>query len=146
MMRSDDLKALREQVVRTHMQSENTQQFDETIGTFSHPYYELVATGEVFDGEQAVRDYYRASRAATPDQRNELIAMHSTDDAVIVEFWLRGTPAGSARGFECRMIAIFEFDGERIVSEHLRADRFRRADHLAFDRKAALERFMEALE
>ena len=61
MMRSDDLKALREQVVRTHMQSENTQQFDETIGTFSHPYYELVATGEVFDGEQAVRDYYRAS-------------------------------------------------------------------------------------
>ena len=96
----DDLKALREQVVRTHMQSENTQQFDETIGTFSHPYYELVATGEVFDGEQAVRDYYRASRAATPDQRNELIAMHSTDDAVIVEFWLRGTPAGSARGFE----------------------------------------------
>jgi len=45
MMRSDDLKALREQVVRTHMQSENTQQFDETIGTFSHPYYELVATG-----------------------------------------------------------------------------------------------------
>jgi ketosteroid isomerase-like protein len=123
MMRSDDLKALREQVVRTHMQSKNTQQFDETIGTFSHPYYELVATGEVFDGEQAVRDYYRASRAATPDQRNELIAMHSTDDAVIVEFWLRGTPAGSARGFECRMIAIFEFDGERIVSERVYWDR-----------------------
>ncbi len=37
-------------------------------------------------------------------------------------------------------------DRERVVAEHLRADRLGRADHLAFDREAADERFVEALE
>ena len=37
-------------------------------------------------------------------------------------------------------------DRERIVAEDLGADRFGRADHLAFDREAPLERRVEALE
>ena len=37
-------------------------------------------------------------------------------------------------------------DRERIVAEHLGADRFGRADHLALDREAAHERCVEALE
>jgi hypothetical protein len=37
-------------------------------------------------------------------------------------------------------------DRERIVAEHLGADRLGRADHLALDREAALERVVEALE
>lgn len=122
---SDELRQRREAVVRAHMESENTQDFDATIATFDHPHYELVPTGEVFDGEAAVREYYRTSRAATPDQRNELIALHTTDDSVIAEFWLRGTPARTpaGRSFECRMIAIFGFEGERIVSERVYWDR-----------------------
>jgi ketosteroid isomerase-like protein len=120
-----ELRRRREAVVREHMASENTHDFDVTIGTFAHPRYELVPTGEVFDGEAAVREYYRVSRAATPDQRNELIALHSTDDAVMAEFWLRGTPAAApdGRGFECRMLAVFEFDGDRIVCERVYWDR-----------------------
>ena len=120
---TDELRERREAVVRLHMESENTQEFDDTISTFDHPYYELVPTGEVFDGEAAVREYYRNSRAATPDQRNELISMHFADDAVITEFWLRGTPAGRERGFECRMIAVFGFEGDRIVNERVYWDR-----------------------
>lgn len=120
-----DLRERREAVVREHMKSENTQDFDVTLATFDHPHYELVPTGEVFDGEDAVREYYRRSRAATPDQRNELIALHSTDDSVMAEFWLRGTPANSPHGrsFECRMLAIFGFDDDRIASERVYWDR-----------------------
>jgi ketosteroid isomerase-like protein len=114
----------RADVVRAHMESENEQHFDATIATFTHPRYELVATAEVFDGEDAVREYYRASRARVPDQRNELIALHHTDDAVIAEFWLRGTPADGNRSFECRMAAVFVFDdSDRIVCERVYWDR-----------------------
>jgi ketosteroid isomerase-like protein len=120
---TEELRRRREEVVRVHMESENTHDFDTTIGTFDHPHYELVPTGEVYDGEAEVREYYRTSRAATPDQRNELIALHSTDDSVMAEFWLRGTPAGMDRGFECRMLAIFGFEGERIVTERVYFDR-----------------------
>ena len=122
---TDELRLRREAVVREHMESENTQDFDATIGTFDHPHYELVPTGDVYDGEAVVREYYRISRASTPDQRNELIALHTSDESVIVEFWLRGTPANTptGRGFECRMIAIFGFEGERIVTERVYWDR-----------------------
>jgi ketosteroid isomerase-like protein len=114
----------REDVLRAHMESENEQRFDDTIATFAHPRYELVATGEVFDGEAAVRGYYRTSRARVPDQRNEVIAVHHTDDAVIVEFWLRGTPAGGTATFECRMTALFVFDdSDRITCERVYWDR-----------------------
>src|SRR5688572_6919083 len=88
----------REAVVREHMESENRQQFDATLRTFAHPRYELIATGEVYDGEEAVRGYYAASRTAFPDQRNEIRALHHADDAVIVEFDLMGTHRGPLRG------------------------------------------------
>ena len=64
------LRAQREAVVREHMESENRHEFDVTLRTFAHPRYELIATGEVYDGEEAVRGYYAATRAAFPDQRN----------------------------------------------------------------------------
>jgi len=71
--------------------------FDTTIGTFGHPRYELIATGEVYDGEDAVRGYYAESRTAFPDQRNEVLELHHADDTVIVEFLLLGTQLGPLR-------------------------------------------------
>ena len=81
------LRERREAVVREHMESENRHDFDATIGTFKHPHYELVPTGTVFDGEAQVRNYFKTSRTAFPDQRNENTRFHHTDDAVIVEFF-----------------------------------------------------------
>ena len=84
---SDEMRQLREareRIVREHMESENVRDFDTTIGTFGHPRYELVATGDVYDGEDAVRAYFAESRTAFPDQRNELVALHHADGAVIV--------------------------------------------------------------
>jgi steroid delta-isomerase-like uncharacterized protein len=123
------MRERREDVVRRHMESENRQDFETTLRTFGHPRYELVATGEVFDGEEAVRGYYAASRAAFPDQRNEVRAVHHADDAVVVEFDLLGTHRGPLRGvpptgraFTCPMVALFLFEGDRIVCERVYFD------------------------
>ena len=124
-----DLRAARDAVIREHMESENRLDFDVTIATFDHPRYELVGTGQVFDGEEQVRKYYAASRAAFPDQRNEIHTLRHADDAVVVEFDLLGTHLGNFAGFDptgrtfrCRMAAIFEFDGDRIVCERIYFD------------------------
>jgi steroid delta-isomerase-like uncharacterized protein len=123
------LRRKREAIVREHMESENQLDFDTTMGTFHHPRYELVATGEVYDGEGEVARYYEESRAAFPDQRNELIELHHADDAVIVEFDLLGTHRGTFRGlpptgrsFRCRMAALFIFDSDRLVGERVYFD------------------------
>ena len=62
-MPSADLRAHREAVVREHMESENLHDFDTTIATFGHPRYELVATGDVYDGEEEVRALLRRDAA-----------------------------------------------------------------------------------
>ena len=123
-MTAAELRAARERLVREHMESENRHEFDVTMDTFHHPRYEIVPTGEVHDGEAAVARYFADTRAAFPDQRNETIAVHHADDAVIVEFWLRGTHRGELRGipptgreFEVRAVAFFLFDGDRLVCE-----------------------------
>ena len=51
-----------------------------SIGTFAHPRYEIVATGDVYDGAEEVSRYYEETRAAFRDRRNELIALHHADD------------------------------------------------------------------
>ena len=128
-MASPDLRVQREAVVREHMESENAHDFDATIATFGHPRYELVATGDVFDGEDAVRAYFAESRRAFPDQRNELITLHHADDTVIVEFDLLGTHLGplralppTGRAFRCRMSAHFVFEGDELMCERVYFD------------------------
>jgi steroid delta-isomerase-like uncharacterized protein len=119
----------REAVVRRHMESENRHEFDVTLSTFKHPRYELVATGEVYDGDEEVKAYYAASRSTFPDQRNEVRAMHHADDAMIVEFDLLGTHRGPLRGiaptgkeFRCPMAAVFVFEEDGIVCERVYFD------------------------
>jgi steroid delta-isomerase-like uncharacterized protein len=123
------LHARREALVRAHMADENALDFDRVLATFPHPHYEIVPTGAVYDGEAAVREYYRASREAFPDQRNELTSLRHAGDAVVVEFWLRGTHLGPFRGvpptgqrFECQMSALFVFQGETLVCERVYFD------------------------
>jgi steroid delta-isomerase-like uncharacterized protein len=124
-----ELRARREAIVREHMESENVHDFDTTIGTFAHPRYEIIPTGDIYDGEAEVRRYFAETRAAFPDQRNELIALHHIDDGVVVEFDLLGTHLGplralppTGRAFRCRMSAFFIFDRDRIVCERVYFD------------------------
>lgn len=147
MSEADDA-ALRESriaLVREHMQSENELRFDIALGTFDHPRYELIATGEVYDGPEEVARYYEASRSAFPDQRNENVVLTYGDDIVIAEFDLLGTHEGKLKGiaptgrsFRCRMCALFIFEpgGERIVCERIYFDQATIAQQLLGDPEA----------
>ena len=128
-MQGADLRARREAIVREHLASENAHDYDTTLATFEHPRYELVATGDVYDGEEAVRGYFAETRRAFPDQRNELIALHHADDQVIVEVDVLGTHLGplralppTGRAFRCRTSAHFVFEGDRLVCERVYFD------------------------
>jgi len=126
-----DIRARREAIVREHMESENRHEFDVTMATFHHPRYEIIATGDVHDGEEAVAAYFAESRSAFPDERNELLELHHMDDGVAAEFILKGTHEGELRGiaptgksFECRMVALFLFEAgsDRLVCERVYFD------------------------
>ena len=79
------------------MDSENVQEWDRTMATFSHAHYEL-PNGRVIDGYDDVMRYWIKGRAVVPDQRNELIELvHLADDQVLIHFWLRGTPTTTGR-------------------------------------------------
>ena len=127
---SEDVRRRREEIVREHMDSENRHEYDATIDTFHHPRYELIGTGQVYDGLEEVARYFEETRTAFPDQTNELIALHHADDAVLVEADLRGTHDGPLRGlpptgrkFEMRFLAIFLFDGDdKLVCERVYFD------------------------
>jgi steroid delta-isomerase-like uncharacterized protein len=130
-MTDSDLRERRLAIVREHMESENTHDFDVTLATFDHPRYEIIPTGEVYDGRERVNEYYATTRAAFPDQRNENSILRVADDAVIVEFDLLGTHLGELRGtpatgrsFRCRVCAIFEFSpaSDHIVCERVYFD------------------------
>jgi steroid delta-isomerase-like uncharacterized protein len=127
----DDLEQRRLAIVREHMESENRHEFDVTMATFDHPRYEIVPTGEVFDGPEEVARYFQMTREAFPDQRNENASLLPARDAVVVEFDLLGTHQGELRGipptgrsFRCRVCAIFEFapGSDHIICERVYFD------------------------
>jgi len=133
-MVSDDLRDRRLAVIREHMDTEVTKEFDRTLATFKddsggHPHYEIMATGQVFDGDDEVMGYYRTTRTAFPDQRHDNVRFHVADDAVIVEFELLGTNLGEFYGlpptgktFRVPIIAVFSFERDRIVNERIYFD------------------------
>ncbi len=119
-------------VVRRHMALEITHDWDGVIATFAHPRYELLGPGIVFDGEDAVRSYFKASREPFPDQANEVIAIaaDAATNTILVEFWLTGTHLGplklgirtiepTGKDFRIRIAASFEFapGSDKIVCE-----------------------------
>lgn len=117
-------------LVREHMALEVTHDWDAVIATFEHPRYELRGSGVVFDGAEAVRRYFVASRTPFPDQDNEIIAIAADGDTVLVEFWLTGAHLGplklpgrtveaTGKTFRVRMAATFEFGPgqEKILCE-----------------------------
>jgi hypothetical protein len=116
----DPRRAQREGLVREHMESENVQEWDRTMATFSHARYELF-DGRVIDGRDEVMAYWLEGRTEVPDQRNELIELeHLDDERVLIEFWLRGTPKATGAPFEVRLWALYDFDADdRMINERV---------------------------
>ncbi|MGI8938970.1 MAG: ester cyclase [Iamia sp.] len=132
-MTTDELKQRRLEMLEEHFASEVEKEFDRTVATFDgHPHYEIMATGQVHDGEGEVLAYHRAQRTAFPDQRHDGVAHHfADDDTVVSEFELLGTNLGAFYGmkptgksFRVPVIAVFFFAAgtDRIVNERVYLD------------------------
>jgi len=130
---TDELRQRRLALIEEHMNTEVTKEFDRTLATFDgHPHYEIMATGQVFDGDEQVMGYYLTTRTAFPDQRHENVRYHFSDDAVITEFDLLGTNLGefyglppTGKAFRVPVIAVFFFGGvrgDRITNERIYFD------------------------
>jgi steroid delta-isomerase-like uncharacterized protein len=119
----------REELVRKHVDAENAADYETALATFQHPRYEYVATDEVYDGAEEVMAHWHELDRAFPDQEIEIAALHSADDAVLMEAVARGTHKGPFRGlpptgrhFEQRFLAIFVFEGDALVCERVYYD------------------------
>jgi steroid delta-isomerase-like uncharacterized protein len=126
-----DLRERRRVVLEGHFDSEVAHDWDACLGTFLDvPRYEIVPTGQVHEGADDVLAYHRNQRTAFPDQRHENVRIHfADDDTVITEFDLLGTNTGEYFGFEptgrsfrVAVIAVFQFDGDRITNERVYLD------------------------
>jgi steroid delta-isomerase-like uncharacterized protein len=125
-----ELRERRLAVVREHMDSENRHEVDVAIGTFDHhPRYELYSMHEVFDGQEAVHNYFTDLWKTFPDLRAELINLRHAADAVIIEVDLVATWLGTFRGlpptgasYRCRQCVLFLFEDDKLVIERVYFD------------------------
>ena len=117
-------------VLDEHFQSEVDHDWDTCLATFAgNPHYEIMATGQVHDGDDEVLAYHRNQRIAFPDQHHENVCHHVADDVVISEFDLVGTNLGpflggepTGRSFRVPVVALFFFADDRIVNERVYLD------------------------
>lgn len=127
----ESVKELRRAVLAEHFQSEVDHDWETCLATFRDtPRYEIVPTGQIHEGRDAVLAYHRNQRTAFPDQRHENVRLHfGDDDTVVAEFDLLGTNTGpfmgmpaTDRAFRVAVIAVFMFDGDRITNERVYLD------------------------
>jgi len=123
------IEATREKIIQKHMDAEVEKNAMTTVGTFSHPRYEVIPTGEVHDGDQAVESFLSEGMIAFPDFTFETHHIHHSKDAVIVETTFKGTHLGAWRGIpptgKCvsyRMCNLFIFEGIELVCERINFD------------------------
>ncbi len=126
---SDRIREAREAVLQAHLVAHNAGDTDGVVATFTRPRIELIASGRVIEGADAVRSYLDERRRSFPDQRFELIVHHHSDGAVVSEHWMTGTHLGDLHGveptgrrFRARIAAIFEFDGDQLMNQRLYYD------------------------
>ena len=128
-MIDESLRRAREAVCRAHMTEENAHRFPEAIGRFDHARYEIVATGETYDGPAEVARLMRENETAFPDFHFEPERLHHADDAIVVEGTFTGTQDGVWRGLpptgrrvEFEMLIVFSFEGTAMLGERIYFD------------------------
>ena len=125
----NDLQNARQAVLDAHSAAESARDIDAVLATFHHPRYEIVPTGEVFDGEQAVRRYHGENFAGVPDFTVTPIAVHHGDDAAVEEAWVSGTHLRTFNGLpptgrfvRVRVCGVYVFEEDRLVCERVYYD------------------------
>ena len=127
-MGGDDMRALRarrEALVLEHVAAENDKDVERVMRTFARPCYDLaVAGGGLVEGDAAVRDLQARNWAAFSGVRYEPVRLHHADQAVVLEYRVRGRHEGNYLGvpptgalIDVPAIAVFEFEGADLVCE-----------------------------
>jgi steroid delta-isomerase-like uncharacterized protein len=125
----DGLRQRREETCLGHMRAENAHEFDRAIGFFARPRYDLLATGEVYDGAGPVGGFMQENLTAFPDFHYDVTLLHHADDAIVSEGAFRGTHGGTWRGLPATgravsfpMLIVFPFEGEAMMGERIYFD------------------------
>ena len=120
----DTLRKRREEICFEHMNAENAHRFADCIGVFAHPRYELMPTGEIFDGAARVDVLLQENKTAFPDFHFEVLRLGHAIDSVFVEGVFRGTHLGPWRGLPATgrkvnvpMMIVFRFEQLRMNCE-----------------------------
>ncbi|OBG65653.1 hypothetical protein A5704_01560 [Mycobacterium sp. E735] len=113
------LRRAREEVVLRHVAAENARDLEAAMATFTHPRYEIIPTGTVFDGDQAVRAMLSQQWADLPMLRYAAEAIYHGDNGLVVE--TRTTAPGTP--LDMLSVNLFGFRGPDLVLERCYFDR-----------------------
>ncbi|OBG40399.1 hypothetical protein A5673_10765 [Mycobacterium sp. E3198] len=126
------LRRTREELVLRHVAAENARDLEAAMATFTHPRYEIIPTGMVFDGDEAVRAMLMQQWADLPMLQYSAEALYHGEDGLIVE--TRTTAPGTP--IDMLSINLFGFRGPDLVLERCYFDRMLLAEQLGSIGKA----------
>jgi steroid delta-isomerase-like uncharacterized protein len=125
------LRERREAILREHVEAEKRHDPAGVVATFHRARYDVPAMGPAgqADGAAAVDGLVSALFSAFPDWDAEMGRVHHADDAVFVELRMMGTQRGefagvppTGRRIDVRVGAVFDFEEDRLVCEHVYFD------------------------
>ena len=121
-----ELQRLREDLVLRHVAAENAHDVDAAMATFTHPRYEIIPTGTIFDGDAAVRGMLLQQWTDLPLLRYSAEALYHGEYGLIVE--TRTTALGTS--IDMLSINLFGFRGPDLILERCYFDRMLLAEQL----------------
>jgi hypothetical protein len=114
-----ELQRRREELVLRHVAGENDRDLEAIMATFTHPRYEIVPTGMVFDGDEQVRQMILRQWEELPPLRYSAEAIFHSADGLVVE--TRTTRPGTT--MDVLSVNLFIFRGDGLVLERCYFDR-----------------------
>jgi len=109
----------REELVLRLVVGENDRDLEAIMATFTRPRYEIVPSGVVFDGDEAVRQMILRQWADLPRMQHAAEAIFHAEHGLVVE--TRTTCPGTP--IDMLSINLFQFEGEGLVLERCYFDR-----------------------
>jgi hypothetical protein len=114
-----ELQRHREELVLRHVAAENARDLEAAMAAFTHPRYEIIPTGMVFDGDEAVRSMLLQQWADLPMLRYSAEALYHGEHGLIVE--TRTTAPGTS--IDMLSVNLFGFRGPDLILERCYFDR-----------------------
>ena len=126
-----ELDARRLAIVLEHVAAENARDIDRALRTFEHPRNEIVPTGLLYDGVEAVRRMLLDQWSAMPLVTYTPLSVYFGDEGVMVETRTAGT-RGDGGVIEMTSVNLFGFRGDKLVLERCFFDQVTVAQQLGY--------------